>query len=121
MTATDMRKAAPLLLVVAVVVVAFFFLRKSPDGGPGKPTSTVTSSGASPRPPRGVPGPKPASSGGVGGAQGGAQPPNGRALFTAKWGSGDDELGHERPQEGAPTGPMSVAAARRIARQTGRK
>lgn len=108
MTATDMRKAAPLLLVVAVVVVAFFSLRKSPDGGPGKPTSTVTSSGASPRPPRVVPGPRPASSGG-GGAQGGAQEPNGRALFTAKWGSGDDELGHERPQEGAPTGPMSVA------------
>lgn len=32
-----------------------------------------------------------------------------RARFAAKWGSGPGELGHTRPEEGNPEGPMSVA------------
>jgi hypothetical protein len=31
----------------------------------------------------------------------------GNTLFTAAWGSKDDQLGRERPQEGNPIGPMS--------------
>jgi len=31
------------------------------------------------------------------------------ALFTAGWGGADGQLGHERPIEGSPTGPKSVA------------
>lgn len=38
-----------------------------------------------------------------------AAPARGRAKFFAPWGSGPDQLGRTRPEEGDPMGPMSVA------------
>ncbi|MEZ4302763.1 MAG: hypothetical protein R3B70_48015, partial [Polyangiaceae bacterium] len=53
--------------------------------------------------------PAPAPSGSVLVLEAGApSADNGKTVFSAKWGTGDDELGHERPEEGAPLGPMSL-------------
>ena len=106
MTASDLRKAVPFLLL-AGVVAAFYNLRSC---APGKDTTSGAAVSAAPTGrPRPGPGRAPSAAGAAQGSASAEQKePNGRAVFTAKWGSGDDELGHERPQEGAPTGPMSL-------------
>lgn len=102
-----MRKTAPLLLVVVAAVAAFLFFRNSPSSGQDKAPGPEAAETAPARPAGKGPASRPASAGdGPGAAQ--AQEANGRTLFASKWGSGDDELGHERPEEGAPVGPMSV-------------
>jgi hypothetical protein len=103
-----MRKAAPLLLLLAAAFALFFLLRKPSASGPDKTSGPSASDTAV------LAGNGPSSRPGVAGKDDKAGPAqlqeaNGKPLFNAKWGSGDGELGHERPQEGAPTGPMSLS------------
>lgn len=109
MTVSQMRKAAPLLLLVAGAIALFFFLRNSPSPGKEKPAGTAASTADSARP--AGPGAAGVGAGKAPGpsGSGAAAEENGRPVFTAKWGGGDDELGRDRPQEGAPTGPMSLS------------
>lgn len=105
-----MRKTARLLLVSVAVVglLLFFLLRRSPSPTgekPGSPGAAAASSGAAGTSRAAGAGVKP---GGAAGASS-AQAANGKTVFKAAWGSGDSDLGHERPEEGAPLGPMSVA------------
>src|SRR5262249_26111455 len=57
---------------------------------------------------RSVPANAPPGAGTASGAAGSGEA-NGRAVFSARWGSGPDQLGHDRPEEGNPMGPMSLA------------
>lgn len=111
MTASDKRKVISLLFVGALAVGGFLVFRPSSPSGADKPQATSTAAT-----PAGKPGRSVKASATVGGDDDGpgntgkAAAPNGQTVFKSKWGAGDDELGHERPQEGAPVGPMSLAA-----------
>ena len=101
------KKAIPLLLLVGAVA-AFFAFRGRPTTDPGASTGAApsTSAGRPVRPPRAKP-----PVGADGEPKGPAlnEPTPGQNLFTAPWGSGPADLGRERPEEGNPLGPMSLA------------
>jgi hypothetical protein len=100
-----MRKTAPLVLLVVAAVAIFLFFRNSPTSEHDKPPGAAATSTARPGGKGPAPGPTSADNGGT--ASTGRPAPSGQKLFFAKWGSGDDELGRDRPMEAAPTGPMS--------------
>ena len=100
-----MRKRVALGLALAIgAVVAYFFIRTPPSQGKSStpratPSSTVTNvRQALAARPAGAAKPKPAANAGD------------RTIFAANWGGGPDELGHDRPAEGNPVGPMSLGA-----------
>lgn len=105
----------------AVVLLAGLLLyrsaSRSDDGGSPRNTAATDDAGSSPaaRPSSG-------SSAVAGDASEGleeslrdatAAPTPAAARVTARWGSGRGDLGHERPQEGNPEGPMSLVLAGR--------
>lgn len=100
-----MRRPAVLGLVLVCGVAAFFSLRASSQQKP-KTTRPPAVAGASEAPVE-----LPRSTRRVVDDDKSATPkardPQGRALFTARWGGAKEELGRERPPEGNPIGPMS--------------
>lgn len=102
-----MRKRAPLLVVLAAAALLIFywtFGKKTNPSGQTASGSGLSATSAPDKTGTGASGKK-----GLGGpASSAGKVANGKAVFTSKWGAGEGELGHERPQEGAPLGPMSV-------------
>lgn len=103
------KRLAALLLIVAVIAAFFVFRNPSTPGSGAAPSAAPT-----PAPPGRKPRPLPANAPPKG--SGSAAPdstasaePNGRPVFSAKWGSGPDQLGHDLPQEANAIGPMSFA------------
>lgn len=100
--------------VVIVIAGALFYMRASNDGATNARdagASVASSAGGSTSPP-------PLASASNGEARvandSDAAPSDdrsGRLILSAKWGSGNGELGRERPQEGNAEGPMSLAFA----------
>ncbi len=74
---------------------------------PPEPTSRATATPTAHEPPRAAT----ATARGPASTRAPAPAATGRAgkKFFASWGSGPDQLGHTRPEEGDPMGPMSVA------------
>ncbi len=102
-----MRKKALLLLVVVGLLGAFFIFRSPPQTSlPSGATPSTQKGSASPR----APGKLPILPSGDGQTGAFVELTPGRPAFTAPWGSGKDALGRERPEEGNPLGPMSLAA-----------
>lgn len=111
--AAKRRQALGLLALVAVVaLVAVLTYRQGAGSPPGAGASAGNAVGRK-------------SAGGQAGAPSGASPagptsapasrtagPRVEIAFRAPWGSGPAELGHSRPQEGNPEGPMSFAVDR---------
>ncbi len=98
-------------LLLAALIVALFFATRAPSQGGASGAVTAVSPAAPLRP--GRPG-KPRAASSAAGTTGTRDlaaegPSSGQTLFEAKWGSGPAELGRERPSEGNPMGPMSVA------------
>ena len=113
-TAVETRTQLTVGAVVIVIVGALLYLRSSKngasdahDGGVGATSSAGGSTSTTPS---------------ASASNGEARVANdsdaaafddrsGRLILTAKWGSGNTELGRERPQEGNAEGPMSLAFA----------
>lgn len=104
-----MRKRAFLALFIVAVIAAFFLIRSSspekPTDGTGPAATTTSPSGRSALRPGTLP--AAAASGSAGPLAG--EEAKGQPVFFAKWGSGLDQLGHERPEEANAVGPMSLA------------
>jgi hypothetical protein len=98
-----MRTKAALVAVVVIGAALYFGLRTTPSAG--KPGAKAKDTAASEDPAPVILGqePKPDESARVLAPKQG----KGNTLFTAAWGSKDDQLGRERPQEGNPVGPLS--------------
>lgn len=101
------RTVALGLVLFALIVGVFLATRPAPTQGP---TTAVTA--VSPAAPlRAARPPRPASStaGSTTRDPASEAQSSGQPMFRAKWGSAPDELGRDRPNEGNPMGPMSVA------------
>ena len=96
-------------LLLAALIVALFVATRGPSPGGASGAVTAVSPAAPLRPGRTKPRPSPSAAGTTGRDPASEGPSTGQPLFMAKWGSGPDELGRERPSEGNPMGPMSLA------------
>jgi hypothetical protein len=103
------KRTATVGLVLAALIVALFLATRAPSPGGAPDAVTAVSPAAPLRTSR--PKARPASSAAGTTTRDPASegPTAGQPLFEAKWGSGLADLGHERPSEGNPMGPMSMA------------
>jgi hypothetical protein len=112
----NVRKGRVILFAVGAVAIPVLAFRACSRGREGAAIPIHASAGqergpTSPRPPTAG---SPPASGAPSGATspGSATPPPGapdRVVFFSPWGGGKDQLGRERPTEGNPEGPMSLA------------
>jgi len=109
--AAAMRRRAGLALLAAVGI-AGLYLALQPSAKGNAPGSGAAVSTAAPGRPARLP-PRLSPSGVVNVDDDGGAPvadeSKGRTVFSAQWGSGKDQLGRDRPVEGNPSGPMSLA------------
>jgi hypothetical protein len=103
------RREVAIIALVGLVLLSVYVLRRQHEKGESvvaTPSATATASA--------VEGPTSPSEPNVGPVVAAANDaaPASTHLVTAKWGSRRGELGHNRPQEGNPEGPMSFAATR---------
>lgn len=111
--------AAVVVLLALAALLAYRFASRSDEGT--TPSSAAPSSAASSSASGGGGAPiaSPSASAadtldaGADEAQGAAPDAGPRVLFAAAWGSGAGKLGRDRPAEGNPEGPMSLALAGR--------
>lgn len=94
--------------VVMLVGIIALLARRGREAAPSTDTASARGSDASlSNADRGAPGDADAAAA----QRMPARAVDGNVRLAAKWGSGKDQLGHERPQEGNPEGPMSFALA----------
>lgn len=103
-----MRKRLAAVLLVVGLVAAFFLFRTPSPQGSGAAQSAAPSAAPPGHKARGIPVVLPPAAGTSTTSAAPAEP-NGHTVFSARWGSGPDQLGHDRPDEGNPLGPMSMA------------
>lgn len=111
--AAKRRQALALLVLLAAVALVALLTWRQRAGAPAGPgASTARASGPASAgagaPPIGAP----AGAGAASAPASGPAGPRVEIVFRAAWGGGPGELGHSRPQEGNPEGPMSFAVDR---------
>lgn len=100
--------------VLVAGALLWWFSRSTPPPAPRTDTSANNSASSDPTPSQPTPQTVRAQADDAGAAAANAQPsdasarlPQGTVLVRATWGSGPDQLGHNRPQEANPEAPMS--------------
>src|SRR5262245_17347214 len=112
-----MRKRTIGIAVAVLAVIGYLIFRGvAPAGSRSGSAAVAPASGAAPggRPQKAPPWANAVPAGSAAdGRMGGLEETPGKKVFGSKWGTGPEELGHERPDEGNAWGPMSLATDRK--------